>query len=88
MGKISKSDQPINRNDHAEIAERAANAPRSTHFEVGTWISGIHEVFGQRRRFRAEILSRPGGGFMLVKHEDGTTEILYPQALAHESKVR
>lgn len=81
MTKLSKSDQGINRNENQEAAERAANPTRSTHFEVGTFVTIAH-------RGKAEVLARPGNGFMLVRWEDDTTEILRPQALAYESKVR
>ena len=70
MKKISKSDLPINRNEHAEAAERAENAIRCTHFEVGTWVTWSEVIFGQRRRMRAEVVARPGNGWMIVRHED------------------
>lgn len=59
----------------------------SEHFEVGTWVQWRAIEWGKSVNRRAEVVARPGGGFMLVRYEDQTTEILMPQALAYESKV-
>jgi hypothetical protein len=60
----------------------------SNHFAVGSWVCWFEDGPWGARRKRAEVISRPGNGFMLVRHDDQTTEILYPQALAYESKDR
>jgi hypothetical protein len=80
MRKISKSDLPINRNEHAEHAEREANRVRSKHFAVGEFII-------MAGKGRGEILStfsckcpRSERGIR-VKWEDGTVENLWPFAL-------
>jgi hypothetical protein len=81
MGKISKSDQPINRNEHEEAAERAANPTRSTHFEVGTFVRIAH-------RGRAEVLAslrckcyRSERAIQVRWEDTGEIEMLYPFAL-------
>lgn len=51
---------------------------KSEHFEVGSWLWGWN-IWNQRAR--SEIIARPGNGWMLVRYEDGTTEILRPHAL-------
>lgn len=76
MRKYSKSDQDPNQVHEDAAALEAMSAKKSQHFAVGTW------VVCQNRR--AEVVSRPGNGFMLVKWEDQTTDILRPNALAHE----
>jgi hypothetical protein len=74
--KISKSNTtPEMEQADREAAERL-HAKRCMHFEVGTFI--------HRRYSRAEIIGRPGNGFMLVRWEDGTTEILRPMGISHE----
>lgn len=57
----------------------------STHFEVGTYVVHREMHFGRWEVLRAEVISRPGDGYMMVRNEnDGTTSVLYPQALSHE----
>lgn len=76
LRKYSKSDQDPNQVHSDAAALAAMRTKKSQHFAVGTWVVIQNQ--------RAEVVSRPGNGFMLVRYEDQTTEILRPHALAHE----
>ena len=76
-GKISKKNQDPNQVHKDAAALEAMSAKKSQHFAVGTWVVCYNKP-------RAEVIARPGNGYMLVRYEDQTTEILRPNALAHE----
>lgn len=80
MRKVSKKDQtPESIAAEQEATRDWMNRAVSQHFAVGSFI----RYMGQR----AEVISRPGNGWMMVRYEDQTTEILRPLALAHERQV-
>lgn len=83
-GKISKKNQDPNQVHKDAAALEAMSAKKSQHFAVGTYVIAWRNFWGQWRSERAEVLDRPGNGFMLVRWEDQTTDILRPNALAHE----
>lgn len=77
MRKYSKSDQDPHQTDRDREAMAEFAKTTSQHFAVGTFVIRNHE--------RAEVIGRPGNGFMLVQYADGTTEILRPYALQWEN---
>jgi hypothetical protein len=53
------------------------NRPMSQHFVVGTSVKIAHEP-------PAEVIARPGNGYMTIRHEDGREETHRPLGLQWE----
>lgn len=80
MEKISKRNQDPKQVEQDAAALALMREKKSAHFAVGT---GVLVCSGGRIE-RAEVLTRPGNGYMLVRYEDDTMSILRPPALAWE----
>lgn len=77
MRKYSKKDQDPHQTDRDREAMAEFAKTTSQHFLVGTFVRNNGEL--------AEVVARPGNGWMLVRYADDTTEILRPLALQWEN---
>lgn len=75
--KISSSNLPPEFEQWEAEAKARMAEKKCQHFEVGTFVNFNHK--------RAEVVARDGNGMMIVRHDNGEEDTLYPYALQWEA---